>query len=191
MKIKMQEKIYLRSLCLSDVNKKYLFWVNDPSITEFLRVGKQRLERNDLVRYIEDSPKKGRHNYAVITKNSQQHIGNSSVYSIELDKRKFEIGYFIGEKKFWGGHYSSMMIFNLLKIGFIKMGLEKCIGYVNEKNIKARMTNRFSGYKEIKRVNNFYGKKNNKDVIAVEIAKKDWLKNAEVLCSQFPELYEI
>ena len=187
----MQEKIYLRSLCLSDVNKKYLFWVNDPSITEFLRVGKQRLVRNDLVRYIEDSPKKGRHNYAVITKNSQQHIGNSSVYSIDLDQRKFEIGYFIGEKKFWGGHYSSMMIFNLLKIGFIKMGLEKCIGYVNEKNIKARMANRFSGYKEIKRVNNFYGRKNNKDVIAVEITKKDWLKNAEVLCSQFPELYEI
>lgn len=79
MKIKMQEKIYLRSLCLSDVNKKYLFWVNDPSITEFLRIGKQRLVRNDLVRYIEDSPKKGRHNYAIITKNSQQHIGNCSI----------------------------------------------------------------------------------------------------------------
>ena len=191
MKIKMQEKIYLRSLCLSDVNKKYLFWVNDPSITEFLRVGKQRLVRNDLVRYIEDSPKKGRHNYAVITKNSQQHIGNCSIYSIELDKRKFEIGYFIGEKKFWGGHYSSMMIFNLLKIGFIKMGLERCTGYEDKENIKARMTNRFSGYKEIKSINNFYGKNNNKVVIALEITKKDWLKNAEVLCSQFPELYEI
>lgn len=187
----MKEKIYLRSLCLSDVNKKYLFWVNDPSITEFLRIGKQRLVRNDLVRYIEDSPKKGRHNYAVITKNSQQHIGNCSIYSIELDKRKFEIGYFIGEKKFWGGHYSSMMIFNLLKIGFIKMGLERCTGYVDKENIKARMTNRFSGYKEIKSINNFYGKNNNKVVIALEITKKDWLKNAEVLHSQFPELYEI
>ena len=76
----MQEKIYLRPLSLKDITEKYLFWVNDPSITEFLRIGKQRLVRNDLVRYIEDSPKKGRYNYAVITKNSQQHIGNSSVY---------------------------------------------------------------------------------------------------------------
>ena len=188
----MQEKIYLRPLCLSDINKKYLFWVNDPTITEFLKIGKQRLESNDLVRYIEDSPKKGRHNYAIITKNSQQHIGNCSIYSIEPDKRKFEIGYFIGEKKFWGGHYSSMMIFNLLKIGFIKMGLAKCTGYINESHIKARMTNKFSGYKEIKKINR-YDKKINKDisVIELEITKKDWLKNAEILCSQYPELYEV
>ena len=187
----MQEKIYLRPLCLNDVNEKYLSWVNDSSVTEYLEIGKERLSHNDLVRYVEDSTKKGRHNYAIITKKSQQYIGNSSIYSIEVDKSKFEIGYFIGEKNFWGGHYSSMLIFNLLKIGFIKMGLEKCIGYVNEENIKARMTNKFSGYKEIKRIYNFYGKKNNKDVIALEISKKDWLKNAEVLCSQFPELYEI
>ena len=188
----MQEKIYLRPLCLSDINIKYLFWVNDPSVTEFLRIGKQRVARNDLVKYIEDSPKKGRHNYAIITKNSQQNIGNSSIYSIEPDKRKFEIGYFIGEKKFWGGHYSSMMIFNLLKIGFIKMGLEKCIGDINEKHIKARMTAKFSGYKEIKKINQ-YNKKRNKNitVIEVEITKKDWLKNTEVLCSRYPEFYEV
>tara|TARA_B100000029_G_scaffold516819_1_gene635204 strand:+ start:16828 stop:17394 length:567 start_codon:yes stop_codon:yes gene_type:complete len=188
----MQEKIYLRPLCLSDINKKYLSWVNDPSVTEYLKIGKQRLAHSDLVRYVEDSPKKGRHNYAIITKNSQQHIGNSSIYSIERDKSKFEIGYFIGEKNFWGGHYSSMVIFNLLKIGFIKMGLEKCIGYVPEAHIKARMTNKFSGYKEIKKINQ-YNEKINKDiaVIELEIAKKDWLRNTEVLCSRYPELYEV
>ena len=188
----MQEKIYLRPLCLSDINKKYLFWVNDPSVTEYLEIGKQRLVHSDLVRYVEDSPKKGRHNYAIITKNSQQHIGNSSIYSIELDKSKFEIGYFIGEKKFWGGLYSSMVIFNLLKIGFIKMGLEKCIGDINEKHIKARMTAKFSGYKEIKKINQ-YNKKRNKNitVIEVEITKKDWLKNTEVLCSRYPEFYKV
>ena len=31
------------------------------------------------------------------------------------------------------------------------MGLEKCTGYVHEKNIMARMTNKFSGYKEIEK----------------------------------------
>ena len=85
-----------------------------------------------------------------------------------------------------------MVIFNLLKIGFIKMGLEKCIGYVPEAHIKARMTNKFSGYKEIKKINQ-YNEKINKDiaVIELEIAKKDWLRNTEVLCSRYPELYEV
>mgnify|MGYP000397768991 FL=1 len=70
----MKEKIYLRPLCLNDVNEKYLSWVNDLSVTEYLEIGKERLSHNDLVRYVEDSPKKGRHNYAIITKNSITHI---------------------------------------------------------------------------------------------------------------------
>ena len=188
----MQEKIYLRPLCLSDINKKYLFWVNDPLVTENLEIGKQRLTHSDLVRYVEDSPKKGRHNYAIITKNSQQHIGNSSIYSIELDKSKFQIGLLIGEKKFWGEFYYSLVNFKLLKIAFIEMGLEKCIAYVNETNIKARMTNKFLGYKEIKKINQ-YNKKRNKNItiIKLEFTKKDWLKNKEVLCSRYPEFYEV
>ena len=186
----MQEKIYLRPLCLSDINKKYLFWVNDPSVTEYLEIGKQRLVHSDLVRYVEDSPKKGRHNYAIITKNSQQHIGNSSIYSIEQDKSKFEIGYFIGEKKFWGGLYSSMVIFNLLKIGFIKMGLKKCVGYINETHIKARMTNKFSGYKEIKKINKVDKKtKKRINVFELEITKKNWLKNIEKLHKLHPGFF--
>ena len=188
----MQEEIYLRPLSLNDISKKYLSWVNDPSVTEYLLFNKKRLKRSDLVRYIEKSPKEGRHNYAIITKISQKHIGNCSIYSIEVKKSKFEIGYFIGEKKFWGGHYSSMVIFNLLKIGFIKMGLKKCIGYVDEKNIKARMTNKFSGYKEIKRIRQI-NIKTNKNItgIKLEIVKKDWLKNTKKLCLLYPNLYRI
>lgn len=98
----MQDNIYLRPLCLDDVNKRYLNWVNDPSVTEFLEIGQHRLSQGDLVKYIKDSPKKGRYNYAIITKNSEKHIGNGSIYSIEINKSKFEIGYFIGEKNFWG-----------------------------------------------------------------------------------------
>ena len=72
------------------------------------------------------------------------------------------------------------------------MGLNKCIGYVEETHVKARMTNKFSGYKEIKKIKK-YNEKVNRDVtiIAIEISKKEWLKNREVLCSKYPEFYEI
>ena len=144
----MQEPIYLRPLKLNDINDKYLFWVNNPSVTEFLEIGEQSLGYNDLVKYVNDSPKNGRYNYAVIAKNSQCHIGNCSIYSIEPNQKKFEIGWFIGEKNYWGGHYSSMIIFSLFKIGFLEMELDKCIGWVNKKHIKARMTNKFVGFNE-------------------------------------------
>ena len=187
----MQESIHLRPLKLSDVKKKYLSWVNDPSVLEYLNIGMQRLKHQDLVKYVTDSPNNGRYNYAVITKYSKNYIGNSSIYSIKSDDKTFEIGWFIGDKKFWGGHYSSMVIFNLFKIGFIEMGLEKCVGRVDKKHIKARMTNKFSGFIE-KETYSRYWEKENKTVtqIKLEITKKDWLKKADLLCSQYPELYE-
>ena len=188
----MKDKIYLRPLCLNDISKKYLSWVNDRSITEYLEIGKQCLKHEDLVRYVEDTPKKGRHNYAIIAKNSKNHIGNCSIFSIKPDKKNFEIGWFIGEKKFWGGHYSSMVIFYLLKIGFIEMGLERCTGYVDKKNLKARMTNKFSGYKEKGRENRHLEKENkNTTYIKLEITKKEWLANANKLYLQYPELYKV
>jgi ribosomal-protein-alanine N-acetyltransferase len=184
----MQEKIYLRHLNLSDINQRYLSWVNDPAVTEYLEIGKQRMKHKDLVAYIEDSLKNGRHNYAIITNDSEHHIGNCSIYGIESEKKRFKIGWFIGEKKFWGGHYSSMIIFYLLKIGFIEMKLERCTGGVNEKHTKARMTNKFSGFREIRKCNIRIGNKSI-TTIKLEITKKDWLKRAKLLHSQFPEFY--
>ena len=184
----MQEKIYLRDLNLSDINQRYISWVNDPIVTEYLEIGKKKLRYNDLVTYIKDSHKKGRHNYAVITKNTKHHIGNGSIYEIDSKKKKFKIGWLIGEKKFWGGHYSSMIIFYLLKIGFIEMKLEKCTGGVNEKHIKARMTNKFSGYREIEKHKIQIGKKKI-TTIKIEITKKDWVIHAKLLHRQFPKFY--
>ena len=44
-------------------------------------------------------------------------------------------------------------------------------------------------YKEIKKTTKFKIKDNITD-IELEITKKDWLRTKEVLCAQFPELYE-
>ena len=82
----MQEQIYLRPLSLRDINEKYLFWVNDKSITEYLEIGKKQLTRDDLIKYVKDSPNNGRFNYAIVTKNSKKHIGNGSIFSIQKEK---------------------------------------------------------------------------------------------------------
>ena len=186
----MQDKIYLRPLCLNDVSEKYLSWVNDPSVTEYLEIGRQYLKHQDLVKYVKDSPKNGRYNFAIITKNSKHHIGDCSIFSINPENKNFEIGWFIGEKFFWGGHYSPMVIFYLLKIGFLKMGLKRCTGYVDKKNIKARMTNKFAGYKEKGREDRQMQKENKTTTyIKLEITKREWLANAKKLHVQYPELY--
>jgi len=70
------------------------------------------------------------------------------------------------------------------------MNLQKCIGYIDVNHIKARMTNIFSGYKEVGKL---IKKKNNQSIslIKIEITKRDWLLNAKKLKIKYPELYEI
>lgn len=188
----MQETIYLRKLILKDVTKKYLSWVNDSYVTEYLEIGEKPLRQNDLIKYIKDSKKNNRYNYAIITKSSKKHIGNCSIYSIKPKEKTFNIGWFIGDKKFWGGHYASMVIFNLFKIGFTEMELNKCIGWVNKKHIKARMTNKFAGFSEIGEELKFFPKENKKIILKkLVINKKDWLSIAKKLYEQYPDLYNL
>ena len=82
-----------------------------------------------------------------------------------------------------------MIIFYLLKIGFVEMGLEKCIGGIEKQNIKARMTNKFAGFKETKSHDIKQGNKKT-PFINREIAKKDWFARAKILHSQYPELFD-
>lgn len=185
------ETIYLRPLTLDDVNDRYLSWVNNPSVTEFLEIGIHRLEYADLIKYVQDSPKNGRYNYAIITKISKSHIGNCSIHKIDIKNKTFEIGWFIGEKKYWGGHYSFTTILNLFKIGFIDMGLDKCTGFVDKRHIKARMTNKFVGFREIGKESRFIKKENKKEIfIKLEITKKEWIKVADDIQKQFPEFFK-
>ena len=68
------------------------------------------------------------------------------------------------------------------------MKLETCTGVVHEKHTKARMTNKFVGFKEIEKCNIQTGNKKI-STIKLEITKNHWLMRAKLLHSDFPELY--
>ena len=188
----MSERIKLVPLSEKFINQKYLSWVNDPEVTEFLEIGNKRYQLEDLFLYLHDSKISGRLNYAVLAEESNQHIGNASIYSIDKKNKKFEIGWFIGEKNFWGGHYAPMIIFYLHKIGFMELGLESCGGGVNEEHIKARMTNKFIGYSEIEKIF-AYSEKQNKYVASIKlhISKSEWLAKAKELEQRYPQYYRL
>jgi len=188
----MSERIKLVPLSEKFINQKYLSWVNDPEVTEFLEIGNKRYQLEDLFLYLHDSKISGRLNYAVLAEESNQHIGNASIYSIDKKNKKFEIGWFIGEKNFWGGHYAPMIIFYLHKIGFTELRPESCGGGVNEEHIKASMTNRFMGYSEIEKISS-YSKKQSKYIASIKlhISKSEWLIRAKELEQKYPQHYQL
>ena len=190
--MRFHERIILVPLTERFVNQKYLSWVNDPEVTEFLEIGDEKYNLEDLLAYVRDSQLSGRLNYAIITEETNQHIGNASIYGIDKTNKKFNIGWFIGEKDFWGGHFAPMVIFYLHKIGFTELELEFNAGSVHEKHFKARMTNKFVGYSEGEKFSAF-SKKHGKHVTLVRfnITKHDWLLKAKELEIKFPKYYRL
>ena len=187
-----QHKIFLETLSLKHISSNYLNWVNNPVLTEFLEIGGVKLTKNDLKNYILNSPSDGRKNYAIMTSKSKIHIGNGSIYDIKALDNSYEIGWFIGDQNFSGGLYAPMAIFELHKIAFLELGLEKCYGTVIKKNVKARMSNKFIGYRETDNVKSFQSKTNKYfDSVKVELHKSDWLLRGEVLAKKHPDFFQI
>ena len=187
-----QQKIFLEILSLGHISSNYLEWVNDPILTEYLEIGAMKLTKNDLENYILNSPKEGRKNYAITTTESKNHIGNGSIYDINTKDNSYEIGWFIGDENFSGGLYAPMAIFQLHKIAFLELGLERCRGIVIKNNVKARISNQFIGYKDICDVKSYQHKTNKYfDAIKIELHKDDWLIRAKILSKKHPGFFQI
>ena len=187
-----QQKISLKTLSLEHISSSYLDWMNDPVLTKYLEIGGVKLTKNDLEDYILKSPKNGRINYAIITSESKNHIGNCSIYDINEQDKSYEIGWLIGDKNFSYGLYAPMAMFELHKIALLELGLEKCCGVVHKENVEMRLNNKFFGYKEIGPVKHYLQKTNKYfDGIKLELHKEDWLIRAAILSKKHPDFFQI
>ena len=160
--------------------------------SKYLEIGGAKLTKNDLEDYILNSPKNGRKNYAIITSESKNHIGNCSIYDINEQDKSYEIGWLIGDKNFSYGLYAPMAMFELHKIALLDLGLERCRGKVLKENVKARLNNQFIGYKETANIKHYHKKtKKYLDMIKVELHKEDWLIRGEILSKKHPDFFQI
>lgn len=181
----------MRQLELDDCNHKYIAWLQDKEVTEFLDLNPEKINQNELENYVKNSYKsKSRINLAVLV--DGEHIGNASIYREKSDaKDVFRTGWFIGNKKFWGSHTSTQIMFMLFDIGFLKFSFKSCIGSIRKSHISARMSNKFIGFSEIlHRIE--ISKRHNIpfDIIDLKIDQIDWKKRRQELIATFPEKYK-
>ena len=63
---------YLRSLRLSDINNKYLSWINDKKINQYLYNPEQKYSKNDLIKYFKEIDFNKKMVFAIIDKKKYQ-----------------------------------------------------------------------------------------------------------------------
>ena len=130
------KRLFLRGLEITDLNEKYLRWLNSKNINKYLETRFKPQTMSSIKKYWElheadqNSPW-----FAICLKTEERHIGNIKVGPINWIHRKAEISLFIGEQDCWGKGYASEAIETVKEWAFSQLQLKKLSAGIYASNI--------------------------------------------------------
>lgn len=134
----MGEKLYLRPLGKSDINERYLGWINNPEVTEHMATGAFPSTIEKLEEYYRGMTTSHNHVIlAIVDKDSHTHIGNITLNDIEWVNRRANLGIMIGDRDFWGKGYGTEATRLMIRYAFDRLNLHKLWLGVNASHTSA------------------------------------------------------
>lgn len=138
--------VRLRLLELADCTERYVAWLADPVVNEFLetRYAAQPLESIEgFVASMVESP----HSYLfAIVEASGRHVGNIKIGPVVPRHLYADVSYFIGERDAWGKGYGTEAVRIVTRFGFERLGLHRCQAGLYESNIGSHRVLEKAGY---------------------------------------------
>lgn len=95
------ENIYMRPLLESDLNNRYLEWLNNPVTNSFSRRKRFPYTFTEMVEFYENSTNSGITVLAIVEKQNNKHIGNITLNEISWVDRSANVDILIGERSTW------------------------------------------------------------------------------------------
>ncbi|MBI3011135.1 MAG: GNAT family N-acetyltransferase [Candidatus Omnitrophica bacterium] len=137
-RVLMGSRLCLRPLTEADVTTEYLRWLNDPEVTRFLEVGRQRSTRQTVRRYLTRfHGSRTDFIFAMIERETGRHIGNVTLNRIHRVDRTADTGLMIGRKDLWGKGYASEAWSLVLAHAFRDLGVRKVVAGVVVDNVRS------------------------------------------------------
>ncbi len=135
MKIIRTPRLIIKSLCVDDISKKYIEWLNDKEVNQYLETRFQVQDNQSCWEFVKKIQEDANEElFAIYTKNNNEHIGNCKLGVINKFHHTAEISFFIGNKSLWGGGYATEVVSHLVRYGFDNLGLEKIMAGCYESN---------------------------------------------------------
>lgn len=118
--------IYLRPLSRSDLNERYLSWLNDPEVTRYMETGTFPSTIEDLEKFYGDlAGSRQQVIFAIADKKSHYHLGNVKLGPIRWVHRNAALGILIGDKKSWGKGVGVEATRLMVEYGFYRLNLHR------------------------------------------------------------------
>lgn len=177
------ENFQLIPLTEEHISEKYLRWLNDSEINQFLEVRFVRQTRDTIRNYIssfyqdtESNPSK--YIWGIYTKEGDHHslVGTATLSQINLNHGSAEIGLLVGEKEYWGKNASVQALALVIKFAFETLKLRRLTGGSYAPNHGMNFTFKRLGFRnEAKLVQAFcVGKNTYVDGYRWALLKEEW-----------------
>jgi RimJ/RimL family protein N-acetyltransferase len=170
--------VLLRPLEINDFKYLLDYSINEPDIWEF-NIGGANDEQN-LLKYINTAiiqrQNERQYPFIIFDKRTNQYVGSTRFYNIDLEMKTIEIGYTWYGKKHQGTGINKNCKYLLFDFAFNKLEIER-IGFgANSKNTRSINAMKGVGCTEegILRSRSFDLKGNRIDVIILSILKNEW-----------------
>ena len=135
MKIIRTPRLIIKSLCVDDISKKYIEWLNDKEVNQYLETRFQVQDNQSCLEFVKRMQEDANEElFAIYTNNNNEHIGNCKLGAINKFHHTAEISFFIGSKSFWGAGYATEVVSHVVQYGFENLGLEKITAGCYESN---------------------------------------------------------
>lgn len=130
------ERLILKPLDLTFLSQKYVNWMNDSEVNEFLSSGgNYTLEKLKI--FLTEVDKKDILFWAICTKNESKHIGNIKIDPVEIKHGICEYGIMMGDKTEWGKGFAKEASKLVIEFCFKSLNLRKMNLGVIELNKRA------------------------------------------------------
>lgn len=143
------EKIYLRGVEAGDLNAEYQSWFNDAEVCQFNSHHRFPNYPQSMQEYYDTVIKSQNHLvFAIVDKQTENHIGNISLQDINTIDRTAEFAIIVGNKNFWGrgvGQEAGRLIINH---GFQALNLQRIYCGTTEDNMAMQKLAEFLGFKK-------------------------------------------
>ena len=138
MKIFVDNDIYIKSFDDSFDYDKYLSWLNDSSVNQFLETRFVFNTIESIREYTDASLKQGDYFFGIFF--NDIYVGNVKLSAVNKIHQRCELGIMIGDKNYWGKGIAPRVIQFLTNYAFTELGLKMVVAgayALNKSSIKA------------------------------------------------------
>lgn len=139
-------KIYLRRLTVDDVTKKYVDWLNDLEINQYLESRFIYQTIDSTKSFIKSVSNANNYMFGIFYKENNEHIGNIKIGNINYRHGFADLGFLVGEKRYWGLGIATEAIYLATRYAFDKLKIHYLYGGVYAPNIGSQKSFEKNGF---------------------------------------------